>query len=154
MCLQRVAVLPEFFAPNKKYKSVVTDAKASKVVFELEEAARLSLTEVQEGLDKANSMSKEAGTDVTFGLNRKELKFASKENKVLLPLNPLEDPNSAKDAFPVANLRESNGAVLLEVVLEVGATLSLADAEAALEKVKGASIKLSALHFRADGSIE
>jgi hypothetical protein len=149
-----VAVLPEFFTPNKKYKSVVSDAKGSKIVFEIEESAKISLAEVQEGLDKANALSKEAGTDVTFGLNRKELKFASKDNKVLLPLNPMDDPKTAKDAFPVANLREANGTILLEVVLEPGATLSLADAISALEKVKGASLKLSAVSLRADGFLE
>lgn len=148
-----MGVLPEFFSVHKKFKKVGIDPAGKTLTLEVDEGVRVTPAEIQESLDKANELSKEAGTDVTFALNRKELKFSSKENKVIVPLDPCDDRQALKDAFAVAHVRESNGGLLLEVVLEAGATMTLAEAETALEKVKGASIKLSALTIRADGTL-
>ncbi len=157
-----MSVLPDFYKDTKSFKSTSVDAKGTVLTIEIEEKGRFCLDAVVAGLDKANAMSKEAGTDVAFALNRKDLKFAPvTENTIVVPISPLDDAGkkSAHEALKVlegvkdVDVRDAGNDLLVEITLVPGKSLSLADVDAALEKIKGASVRLNAVQVRMDGTI-
>lgn len=138
------------------------DPKGTLLTFEVEEKAKVMLGDVQDGLAKANQMSKDAGTDVVFTLNRKELKFAPvTETTIVVPLSPLDEPamKAVKAAFKAmagvkdVDVRDSGGDFLGEVTLVPGKSATLADIESALSGIKGVQVRLKAVQLRPDGTI-